>query len=179
MKLADKIAYYLSTWCRSTGYDIIIPNFYHGAYEMDLFKLTKSGQLYEYEIKISRSDFFADAKKNWSGKLSKHELIRQHKHCNRFFYVVPEGLISIGECPDFAGLIYNKDTKFTIVKDAPKFKYQHRLNYQYLAQLLASRERNQKQKYRHERWVNKQLTEKLNKLREKHPEELLLYYIPK
>lgn len=75
--------------------------------ECDLFELTKSGYGREYEIKISRSDFFADADKiHYSGK-KKHEMLANgHKWCpNNFWFVTPAGLISPSEVPPWAGLI--------------------------------------------------------------------------
>lgn len=120
MKLADKISIDLQAWVRTTGYDVVIPNFYIGIYEMDVFRLTPSEMIYEYEIKISRSDFFNDFKKQWAGK-TKHSLMETGKSaCNKFFFVVPEGLVSKAEVPKYAGLIYYTNSRmFRIEKTAP------------------------------------------------------------
>lgn len=56
VKLADKIKYSLMRAIRSSAYDVIIPNWYDGIFEMDVFRLTQSGVIYEYEIKISKSE---------------------------------------------------------------------------------------------------------------------------
>jgi hypothetical protein len=85
-----------------------------GWYEMDVFKLTHAGIMYEYEIKISRSDFKQDFKK---GTINYHKQVDKNsgKHfdiragkckCNKFFFVVPENLITKDEVPEYAGLIY-------------------------------------------------------------------------
>lgn len=102
MKLADKIKYELMRFVESHAYDCIIPNFFVDGYEMDLFVLKKSGVLVEYEIKISRADFFNDFKKG-----TKHQRMVEKKcAANKFFFVVPEGLVQPNEVPDYAGLVY-------------------------------------------------------------------------
>lgn len=50
--------------CFCTSYDILVPNCYtQYDNEADLFAIRKSGLCDEFEIKISRADFFNDAKK--------------------------------------------------------------------------------------------------------------------
>ena len=147
-------------------------NTYFFENESDFLSFTTGGYLYEYEIKISRSDFKADFKKIrfkmltdcYAGK--KLSCIKGHTYdwecrfqvskrtgiydkreipgrtdisfkdntkntANRFYYVVPEGLIKIEECPVFAGLIYVQEgsggyNKTIEVKRAPLLhKEQH------------------------------------------------------
>lgn len=145
-KLTDEITYNLMRYCRSHAYDIILPNFFVGNYEMDVCKIMQSGYMVEYEIKISKSDFKADFKKNngYNGK-SKHDNLRiGERPCNRFFFVVPKDLIQPDEVPDHCGLIYYHDKTFTLVKNAKllhKNKQTDRLNfYKALAFKLAFRE---------------------------------------
>jgi len=107
-RLADKIKFALMRDVRSGTSDIIIPNFYLGWYEMDVCKIMKSGYIVEYEIKISRSDFFADFKKDNGAKHKK--LQTNESHCNRFFFVVPNGLLKPEEVPPYAGLIEYTDS---------------------------------------------------------------------
>jgi hypothetical protein len=124
-------------------------NTYFFENESDFLSFTGAGYCYEYEIKISRSDFKADFKKPRFKMLShglkgfskavikgktQEWLCNFHSYrngsfmykkehpgmtwisykdiqkntANRFYYVVPENLISLDECPDFAGLIYIK-----------------------------------------------------------------------
>jgi hypothetical protein len=86
------------------GYQLACPNYtpfrWH---ESDLFAVTRAGMGVEFEIKISRSDFKADA-----SKLYKHERMANADPVgpSRFFYVVPDGLITVEEVPAWAGLIY-------------------------------------------------------------------------
>ena len=113
------------------------------AWESDSLAVTKSGYVYEYEIKISRADF----KNDFKHKKMKHQLLegtyvitgfetvgdgkmRLNDRPNYFFYVVPEGLITVEEVPDYAGLIYIKPIynydgtirwyNTVVVKEAPK-----------------------------------------------------------
>lgn len=83
----------------------VFPNIFLDRYECDLLELTKSGYLYEYEIKISKADFKADKKKaTFNG--TKYDEISSGKRVNYFYYIVPKDLISAEDVPDFAGLIY-------------------------------------------------------------------------
>lgn len=88
-------------------------------WESDYLTITRSGYAYECEIKISRSDFFNDAK-----KLNKHLILEGKKEKpepNYFYYAVPKDLIKVEEVPEYAGLIYIiNDYNSTIVKEAPK-----------------------------------------------------------
>lgn len=98
-------------------------------WESDVLKITKSGYAYEFEIKISRSDF----KNDFKHKKKKHTLLESKENSskipNYFYYVVPEGLVSEEEVPEYAGLIYVLGTimgkgsvyyQFQEIKKAPK-----------------------------------------------------------
>lgn len=88
-----------------------------GWWECDLMEVRPSGYMCEYEIKVSRADFKADAKKQaslgwWAHK---HGIKGKLKHKQlaagdpsgpvQFWYVVPRGLVDVEEVPPFAGLI--------------------------------------------------------------------------
>lgn len=174
MKKADKIKFELMRYCRSHAYDVIIPNFFFGRYEMDVFKLMQSGLVIEYEIKISRSDFFADFKKCRSVidlgapletvsetysrfrkrvKTTKHdEMISKNCSCNRFFFVVPAELIKPDEVPAHAGLLYFNGYSFDMIKNAPLIhkQKQDQSIYKKIALKLSFRSKIIEQKYRHE-----------------------------
>lgn len=85
--------------------EVLIPGYFYTRWEMDLFRLTKSEMVVEYEIKISRRDFQNDFKKkyetgNWGNRLtlSKHDdMVSKDSACNRFFFVVPTNLVSVEE----------------------------------------------------------------------------------
>lgn len=121
-KLSNVMNRYLMNYLKG-GYDVILPNFFFGWNECDVFRINQKNFVYEYEIKISRQDFFNDTKKQTRDGL-KYDMLKGAigDYCpNRFFYVVPADLISVTEIPKFAGLIYFKKTfnSFCIIKAAP------------------------------------------------------------
>ena len=97
----------------------IFGKFVYG-WESDYLCITKSGYVYECEIKISRSDYQNDFK----NKVIKHQILEAKEtpklRPNYFYYVVPEGLISKEEVPNGYGLIYVKDWGLDVVKEAKK-----------------------------------------------------------
>jgi hypothetical protein len=103
-----------NTLIEKTG-DKVFPNVYIGCFEADIMELTKSGYAVEYEVKITRADFHNDAKKQkvyaTQPPKSKYEILQEGKRVNRFYYIVPEGLITESEIPEFAGLIYARIRK--------------------------------------------------------------------
>jgi hypothetical protein len=68
--------------------------------ESDFVAATLSGQVYEYEVKISRRDFLKDAEKT---RNSIYALRQQGNRPNRFFYVTAPGVVTIDDIPGFAG----------------------------------------------------------------------------
>jgi hypothetical protein len=152
MKLADQILLHLLKHGRKDPSEIMIPNFYCHSYEMDLFKLTKNGYIVEYEVKISRADYFNDFKKSFKlynqPEVFKHQNLEQGRSANRFTFVVPEGLIEIKEVPKYAGLMYYYNdvyngTKIITIKPAPLL---HRNEFQDFKSLATSLS------WREERW---------------------------
>lgn len=97
---------------------ICLPNYTPaGWFECDVFELTKPGYLREYEVKISRSDFFRDSKKERNRHVAfgsppivenKIQMIEQRDpRCPvQFWYVCPKDLIEPSEVPEWAGLIH-------------------------------------------------------------------------
>lgn len=161
MKLADQIKYELIRWVESHAYDCVIPNFFVGGYEMDLFVLKKSGILVEYEIKITRSDFFNDFKKG-----TKHQrMIEKTCSANNFYFVVPEGLVSETEVPSYAGLIYFKSGRLWYVKGAERI---HKNKYpgRELLHKLTFRCNNLTGKLRWQKYREQDLTKRIEQLKE-------------
>lgn len=114
------------------GVKYLVQNCYffgNGYCETDLLVVKRDGYIYDVEIKVSRSDFFNDMK-----KFRKHCIIENghfsypHLHSsaetgermmheantpiptkdrpNRFYFAVPENLISISDVPSYAGLFF-------------------------------------------------------------------------
>lgn len=90
--------------------------------EQDVLSILKSGYTAEYEVKISRSDFKADAKKD---KWKFYSLMIENKIPNYFSYACPVGLIKIDEVPEFAGLIYIDGNCLQVIKKA-KIVHRHK-----------------------------------------------------
>lgn len=113
-------------------------------WESDFFVQKQNGYCYEFEVKISRSDFFADRKKVNKHMILEHgkfvqqnsiwnkdhtcnddKWVKTEKECehsirpNKFFYVVPKGIITVDEIPSYAGLMYYDYPSITPVKEAP------------------------------------------------------------
>lgn len=130
-----------------------------GFNEADVFGISGSGHMYEYEIKISRSDFLADFKNKQykhrllSSKEAVHTYAKWYKGkktgetydqiClpNRFYYACPKGLIDVSELPEYAGLIYIDNGKYVEVKPAPLL-HKHKANeviYKNIATILSQR----------------------------------------
>lgn len=94
-----------------------------GLGECDVISISKSDYIYEYEVKISKSDFKADFKKNKHKHMLERKSVNESKNYyyipNYFYFVVPESLISIDDVPEYAGLMYLINDEFVEVKKAP------------------------------------------------------------
>lgn len=119
--MKDEVFNTIITYCHER-HKYVIANAFFGRNECDVFSLTHSGYAFEFEVKISRADFFADLK-----KIDKH---KRYSDCsaggskdgfvpNRFFYVCPKGLIKPEEVPEYAGLMYASSFSLQYIKDAP------------------------------------------------------------
>lgn len=94
------------------------------SWEIDLFSVNPAGYTYEFEVKISRSDFLADKnKKKWTQmKGAANDRIP-----NYMVYVCPDGMIKENEVPEYAGLYYFKDGEIIEVKE-PKQRHKEKKN---------------------------------------------------
>ncbi len=121
------------------GVKLMCPNYTPKRWwECDLFTVTEAGYSTEYEIKLTKYDFMKDAAKSdnsydarrarRSGREmpGKHELLaaRSERCPNRFFYVVPDGMLTEAEVPEWAGLItienYHGRWRPSTLKEAPR-----------------------------------------------------------
>lgn len=97
--------------CAIKNHETINPNSQFFDWESDMISVTKSGFIHEFEIKVTRADFKQDAKKKRATRLCNPEVesFGGNRTCarpNYFWYVVPNGLITYDEVPEYAGLIY-------------------------------------------------------------------------
>lgn len=99
--------------------NFVLPNYTPRKWwECDVFELTDAGYFREYEVKLTISDFKADAKKQdtlWSHgervTRNKHQLMGQPIGPRQFWYVAPEGLLTPDQVPEWAGLITIHDAR--------------------------------------------------------------------
>ena len=101
----------LYCFCALKRHELIVPNSKVFGWESDMVSVTQAGYMFEFEVKLSRSDFRADAKKIKSQYMVNP--IQQSwgkavgvNRPNYFYYVVPPDLVAVEELPSFAGLIY-------------------------------------------------------------------------
>lgn len=109
----------------------MIPNIYLYGWESDFLSVSRSGYVYEYEIKLSISDFRADFKKRRRHKALKeggsekiYKTYHELKRPNYFYFTVPKDIAFKSErlCPEYAGLVVMRENivRGTVVKKAPK-----------------------------------------------------------
>jgi len=127
-------------WNLFSNYDYRLFNVFVFQNESDFLAVSKSGYVWEIEIKVSRADFKNDFKKMDRGGKNKHEKLQSGKGLkpNKFCFAVPNKLISVKEVPDYAGLIYfYKGGSGKIIK-RPKFLHKDNLfnNNYFLKQML-------------------------------------------
>lgn len=93
----ETIIKYLASSIDNWEYPYQVPRAFIYGWECDYWTLDTLGNTREFEIKISRADYFKDASKD------------KHKQCNGanyFYYVCPKGLILKSEVDAKYGLIY-------------------------------------------------------------------------
>lgn len=124
------------------NHDYILNNVFMFDWESDLFAISKTGYSVEIEVKVSRSDFFADFKKRkheyFKRSIEKEKFIItnqkefddicyldiykiEERSPNRFYFACPEGMIKPEEVPSYAGLIWceSRYANYHVAKKAP------------------------------------------------------------
>ena len=154
-KICDSLNSYFINNCR---YKLANGYIFKSDWESDFFVQKQNGYSYEFEVKISRSDYFSDKNKITKhsilktgayNKKSSHisylngirevseetEIVKHNFRPNKFFYVVPSGMITESELPDYAGLfyyegdIYKGNCGLIKIKDAP-FIHREKLDFE-------------------------------------------------
>lgn len=93
------------------NYDYKLENSFIYKWESDFFAISKSGYSIEVEIKVSKSDFMVDFKKEivfereWTKKHNLLQNIDTGFKPNKFYFAFPEGLINHDEIPGRYGII--------------------------------------------------------------------------
>ena len=75
---AKIIINHLGIKIKKKSHDFVLANVFLDFFECDLFSISKSGYSNEYEVKISKADFFNDFEKRINGVGEyKHEIIKR------------------------------------------------------------------------------------------------------
>ena len=85
-----------------------VHNFFGMKSESDVISINPNGYLVEFEVKLTKVDFLKDKDKIISinrKRINKHNLYEQGGGSARFYFVAPEGILSIDDIPEWAGLI--------------------------------------------------------------------------
>jgi hypothetical protein len=144
-------------------YDMAISEFSYAGCRADIFGIA-NGRGVEFEIKLSRGDLYNDFKKRMTvGGIMplKHDMLREGKAMvSRFYFVVPEGLLTEKECPDYCGLItfdihMTSGWLFKVKKQAPMLhkNYISGGTWSTIAKRLALKTRYLTAKYAHNKFM--------------------------
>lgn len=137
MKMIERDIQRALFWRHRSNAQIMLPNYTPpGWCECDTFHVTNAGYGVECEIKVTLGDFKADFRKTGKHRVlsgAQDSLRPDNRFCkyppcrpSRFFYAVPERLVSLCDVPDYAGLIYLRFAdgwsypRLTIVRSAPR-----------------------------------------------------------
>lgn len=110
-------------WCDRKRHRHIVPNVTLFGWESDLVSVTKAGLICEFEIKCSRADFRADAKKERHA-LFRGELPAWKEKGPSYFYYALRAEVNVAveeEIPAYAGMLLLHGKRLvTVVKPAPR-----------------------------------------------------------
>ena len=135
----------LALWRKFINSVAVVPNamFYH--WESDLLVVSRSMYVTEYEIKISVSDFRADAKKE-RAELIQMEYYRpgwdfggdpiKVGRPNRFYYVMPEDIAFKITVPDWAGLMVLRKPRYLSEVKRPKRLHNEKIEHEQVTNLI-------------------------------------------
>lgn len=84
--------------------------------ESDFVTATLAGQIYEYEIKVSRRDFIKDRLK-LRNRIYAGEV--PGRKPNRFWYVTARGIVTAEDIPSFAGWMEWQEGKLVQMRRSP------------------------------------------------------------
>ena len=114
----------LAVWLDKGKFPYQVPRCFMYGWECDFWCMTDGGITREFEIKISRSDFLIDKKKQKHADTT--------RGANYFYYVCPPNLISKTEVGRY-GLIYISEDRLTVEKKPSKLHSFKFTNWQMLA----------------------------------------------
>lgn len=84
-----------------------VHNIYLFNWESDFIAVDDKGKIFEYEIKLSLTDFKADFRKRKHSVFGRALAEKTTPYApNYFYFVCPAGVVSPNQVPSYAGLIY-------------------------------------------------------------------------
>lgn len=116
-------------FCDRKRHRFMVPNVQVFGWESDFISVTRDDFVYEYEIKISRSDFLLDLQKHrhhqlahlYAGESSGLWPGTGRRGANYLYYAAPTGMLAADEIPTHAGLITIAENGLSqIARSAPK-----------------------------------------------------------
>lgn len=128
MTITEKITNCVARHLLHTNSELVAKNIHYikgsdgGSLEADVLRITKSGYIQEYEVKVSRKDFFKDKEKKimfHPKTYTKHEaLVSNLLPINQFYFVMTRELAEElkNDIPPFAGVV-------NMIKDLDKYHY--------------------------------------------------------
>jgi hypothetical protein len=113
---------HLYAWCTDKRHPVTIDNC--GACTIgkaDLLSVTRARLVHEFEVKCTVADY----QREFETKDTKHKRLgradnRLMSLPNYFWFAVPEGLLSVSELPEYAGLMTVTGDGCHVARDAPR-----------------------------------------------------------
>lgn len=93
------------------GREIVMPNYTpEGWWECDVLSVSDAQYATEFEVKISRADFFRDfgkEKRQGDSIMAKHDrLMLDNRIITEFWFAMPAHMVAVRDIPQYAGVIY-------------------------------------------------------------------------
>lgn len=127
LKVEELTYNFISKYCDFEK-DLVLTNHFHSDWEADILIIDEEGMSFEIEIKFSKADFKNDFKKQYQNQKTKEKFLKHDKiscgdyPCNRFSFLLPQGMIEADTIPEHCGIIefyHNPDsweTTFTVIR---------------------------------------------------------------
>lgn len=127
LKVEELTYNFISKYCDFEK-DLVLTNHFHSDWEADILIIDEEGMSFEVEIKFSKADFKNDFKKQYQNQKTKEKFLKHDKiscgdyPCNRFSFLLPQGMIEADTIPEHCGIIefyHNPDsweTTFTMIR---------------------------------------------------------------
>lgn len=128
LKVEELTYNYINRFC-DFEHDLVLTNHFHSDWEADILIINSAGCSHEIEIKLSKADFKNDFKKQYQHHNTKENFLKHDKiscgdyPCNRFSFLLPQGMIEPDSIPLHCGIIefyHNPDawqTTFQVVRE--------------------------------------------------------------